>query len=92
MGSCRYCGEDAGFLRRQHAVCRHRREAGLGMMAFIARAVSDPGSDGVELRSRLEGIAEDSLCDDHDVAQVLDTARSESRRAAMADGVSPQDE
>ena len=91
MGRCRYCGEDAGFFRRQHAVCRHRHEVGLGMMVVLARAVSDRGCDEVDLRSQLEGIAESSLCDDHDVAEVLDTARSESSRAAMADVVVPRD-
>ena len=87
MGNCRYCGEDAGFLRRQHPVCRLRREAGLGMMAIIARAVSDPGLDEADVRSRLAGIAERSLCDDGDVAEVLDTAWSERLGPAAADVV-----
>ena len=29
MGTCRFCGENAGLLQREHRRCRSQREAGL---------------------------------------------------------------
>ena len=36
MGTCRYCGQNAGFLRRQHSPCRDLHTADIQEMTQLA--------------------------------------------------------
>ena len=36
MGMCRYCGQNAGFLRKQHGQCRDLHATGIKEMTQLA--------------------------------------------------------
>jgi len=49
MGACKYCGEDAGFLRRKHAECDQRHEA-------VKKELSDRIWAGVNASEKIEAL------------------------------------
>ena len=41
MGTCRYCNQSAGFLRKQHLLCRDLHSASIQEMNQLAAQTSD---------------------------------------------------
>ena len=40
MGTCRYCGQNAGFLRKQHGHCRDLHAQGVQEMTQLVAEVA----------------------------------------------------
>ena len=59
MGACQYCGQSAGFLRKQHGQCRDLHTAGIQEMTQLAaQAASTGGFSETALRNTLQAIAD----------------------------------
>ena len=75
MGACKYCGESAGFLRREHKECRlnHEAAAQAVRMACIGAALYGEDLDGLRERIRSEwakvGVAASQLQIDENIAE-----------------------
>ena len=57
-GTCRYCNQPAGFLRKQHDQCRQTHQAGIQEITQLAAQAADASSfNETALRSTLQAIA-----------------------------------
>ncbi|MFZ4856752.1 MAG: hypothetical protein ACOYL3_10175 [Desulfuromonadaceae bacterium] len=57
MGTCGYCGQDAGFFRKQHDECQQKFDRGLSQMVSLASNVARTGNGLQTLEQQLNGIA-----------------------------------
>ena len=58
-GTCRYCNQPAGFLRKQHDQCRQTHQAGIQEITQLAAQAADASSfNETALRSTLQAIAD----------------------------------
>ena len=93
MGTCRYCGQNAGFLRRQHGQCRDLHEEGMQEMTQLAaQAAGSPGFSEIALRQTLKAIAARAHATEEDISQAIATDRAHGVQHAMSDGIITQDE
>ena len=84
MGYCKYCGEQAGFLRKKHQACETVHRAGWDEMVAIAAESARAGEiNAPSLRRRLAVIADRSLVSAHRV----DVAIAEGWRQAVSDSL-----
>ena len=73
MGTCRYCGQNAGFLRRRHGPCRDLHTAGIQeMLQLAAQAASAHTFNEAALRQTLEIIAQRSRATGEDIDRALE--------------------
>lgn len=56
MGTCHYCGQDAGFFRKQHDECHQKHERGFSQMVSLAASAAQTGSGLQNLDSMLNNI------------------------------------
>ena len=93
MGNCRFCGEKAGFLRRQHGQCKDRHQTGIQeMIELAAQSAGTPNFSEAALRQSLDSIAARVHATGADVDGALAAGWARSVRHAMADGILTQDE
>ena len=93
MGNCRYCGENAGFLRRQHGECRERHQTGMQeMIELAAQSAGTSNFNEAALRQTLGAIAGRARATEADVDKALAEGWARSVRHAMADGILTRDE
>ena len=93
MGICRYCGQNAGFLRKQHGQCRDLHTAGIQEMVHLAAQAA--GSDSFNeqaLRSTLQAIATRAQATDDDISQAIANGWAQGVKHAMQDGALTADE
>jgi hypothetical protein len=57
MGNCKYCGQPAGFLRRQHKECAAKNNQGWHNMIALAEQAARGEGDMNSLQSKLSSIA-----------------------------------
>lgn len=57
MGTCTYCGQDAGFFRKQHDECQQKYDRGFSQMVSLANNVARTGTGLQTLEQQLNGIA-----------------------------------
>ena len=58
MGTCRYCNQNAGFLRKQHPQCHDLHADGVREMPQLAtQAAGTAGLNETALRQTLQAIA-----------------------------------
>lgn len=61
MGQCRYCGEDAGFLRGRHRECQRRIEQGWSQMVAMSQRAAAYGQRDIDyLEPMLQNVAASS--------------------------------
>ena len=70
MGTCRYCGQNAGFLRKQHGQCRELHAKGIKEMTELAAlAAGTAGFNETPLRSTLQAIADRARATEDEISQ-----------------------
>ncbi len=93
MGACRYCGQNAGFLRKQHGACRDRHRAGIEeMVNLVAQSAGAATFSETALRQTLGAIAARAYAGDDDINAALATGWTRGISHAMADGILTRDE
>ena len=82
-GTCRYCGQKAGFLRKQHSPCHDLHTAGIQEMTQLAaQAAAARAFNEAVLRQSLSAIANRSYATDEDIERALE----EGFRQSVASG------
>ena len=93
MGTCRYCGQDAGFLRKQHGQCRDLHTAGIQEMTqIVAGAAGSPGFNETVLRSTLRAIATRARVTEDEVSSAISAGWIQGVNHALSDGILTRDE
>jgi hypothetical protein len=73
LGTCRYCGQPAGFLRRQHKQCRlSHHQAAIQIIDFFAKALGSSMEPG-RFRVMTEEIAHNNFIPDKEIRQLATT-------------------
>ena len=86
-GNCRYCNQNAGFLRKQHGQCRDLHTAGIQEMTQLAaQAASTGGFSETALRNTLEAIATRARATETDISQAIAAGFAQGVNHAMQDG------
>ena len=92
-GTCRYCGNRAGIIARDHLECRRNFDAGwTRMVELAADAARSHNFDEKSLRLSLAEIARNSYGDGNTVNQALEEGWKQGIAHAMADGIITQAE
>ena len=92
-GTCRYCGQRAGLIARDHPECRRTFDASWNQMVEIAAdAARSHNFDEKTLRLTLAEIARNSYGDGATVNQALEEGWKRGVDHAMADGIITQAE
>ena len=87
---CRYCGQNAGFLRRKHGQCRDLHGTGIQeMVQLAAQAASAHTFNEAALRQTLQAIAQRSRATGEDIEQALEEGFKQGVAHAMSDASSP---
>ena len=93
MGTCRYCGQNAGFLQKQHGQCRDLHAVGIQEMTQLAaQAAGTGGFSETALRSTLQAIADRARATPEDISQAIADGWSQGVKHAMRDGTLTADE
>ena len=88
MGKCRYCGQNAGFLRFKHGQCEARYRAGMDQMtSLVSQAAGTPDFREAALRQTLSSIAAQAYASEDDINTALSRGWTQGVSEAMADGV-----
>ena len=90
-GICRYCGNKAGILSRDHPECKAAYQHSWNRMVKLAAAAARSHKfDEKNLRLTLAEIARNSHCDGATVNQALKEGWKRGVSHAMADGIITQ--
>ena len=93
MGACRYCNQNAGFLRKQHGQCRDLHTAGMNEMTQLAAQAAGTASfNETALRSTLQAIADLARATPEDISQAIADGWAQGVKHAMQDGTLTADE
>ena len=93
MGTCRYCNQSAGFLRRQHPACRDLHAQGMmEMTQLAAQAAGTASFNETALRNTLQAIASRAGATEDDVSQAIADGWVQGVSHAMSDGILTRDE
>ena len=93
MGTCHYCQQPAGFLRRQHGQCRDLHTTGVQEMTQLAaQAAGTAGFNETALRNTLEAIATRARATETDISQAIAAGFAQGVKHAMQDGTLTADE
>ena len=93
MGTCRYCVQNAGFLRKQHSPCRDLHTTGIQEMTQLAaQAASAHTFNEAALRQSLSAIAQRSRATGEDIDRALEEGFRQGVAHAMSDGILTRDE
>ena len=94
MGTCRYCGQNAGFLRKQHSPCRDLHTTGIQEMTQLAaQAASAHTFNEAALQQSLSAIAQRSrAATGEDIDRALEEGFRQGVASAMSDGIITRNE
>ena len=93
MGTCRFCNQSAGFLRKQHSQCRDLHTAGIQEMTQLAaQAAGTSGFNEQALRTTLQAIATRARATPDDISQAIAAGFAQGVKHAMQDGTLTADE
>ena len=93
MGTCRYCNQSAGFLRKQHGQCRDLHTEGIQEMTQLAAQAAGTSSfNETALRSTLRTIAARARATDDEVSQAIAAGWTQGVQHAMSDGILTREE
>ena len=72
MATCRYCNQSAGFLRKQHGLCRDLHATGIKEMTQLAAlAAGTAGFNETALRSTLQAIADRARATEDEISGAI---------------------
>ena len=92
-GTCRYCNQNAGFLRRQHGQCRDLHATGIREMTQLAAQATGTASfNETALRNTLRAIAARARATEDDISQAIADGWAQGVQHAMSDGILTQQE
>ena len=74
MGTCKYCGQSAGFFSRAHKECEEKHERGLKGMGDLMRRYFSGSVSADDLRAKLTNNRLPYFLSDDDIATVAITA------------------
>ena len=87
-GTCRTCGQQTGFLQRDHPECRQNHQAGIQEMTQLAaQAASAQTFNEAALRQTLGAIAQRSRATQEDIDRALEEGFRQGVSQAMSDGI-----
>ena len=87
-GTCRHCGQKAGFLRKQHSPCRDIHQAGIQEMIQLApQAAGAHTFNEAVSRQTLGAIAQRSRATEQDIDRALEEGFQQGVTQAMSDGI-----
>ena len=93
MATCRYCNQNAGFLRKQHTQCRDLHDQGIQEMAQVAaQAAGAAGFNETALRGTLQTIADQARATGDEVSQAIADGWVQGIQHAMQDGILTHEE
>ena len=93
MGTCRYCGQNAGFLRKQHGQCRDLYTTGIQEITHLAaQAAGTAGFNETALRGTLRAIANRARATGDDISGAIAAGWAQDIQHAMSDGILTQQE
>ena len=93
MGTCRYCNQSAGFLRKQHPQCRDLHAEGVReMVQLAAQAAGTAGFSEKALRNTLQAIASRAQATQDDVSQAIADGWAQGVSHALSDGTLTHEE
>ena len=87
MGTCTYCGQDAGFFRKQHDDCQQKYERGFSQMVSLATNVARTGNGLHTLEQQLNNIASSTVPARVNVRQALISGWEQAVNGILNDGV-----
>ena len=91
--TCRYCDQNAGFLRKQHGQCRDLHTSGYQeMVQLAAQAAMGHSFNETALRQSPSAIANRSRATGEDIECALEEGFRQGVAQAMADGILTRDE
>ena len=86
-GTCRYCNQKAGFLRKQHTQCSDLHTQGLQEMSQLAaQAAGTSGFNEQALRNTLQAIATRARATPDEIAGAIAAGFAQGVKHAMQDG------
>ena len=92
-GTCRYCNQKAGFLRKQHTQCSDLHTQGLQEMSQLAaQAAGTSGFNEQALRNTLQAIATRARATPDEIASAIANGWAQGIKHAMQDGTLTADE
>ena len=91
-GTCRYCGQPAGFLQTQHRPCRDLHTTGIQEMTQLAAQAAAHSFNEATLRQTLGAIAQRSRATGEDIDRALEEGFRQGVAHAMSDGILTRDE
>ncbi len=92
MGKCRYCGEDAGLLRREHRDCRIAHGQGRERITGLVLKAASDGHVNEGLRREIGDIARDSHISSGDLREQVSEGWSAAVDHALDDHVISEQE
>ena len=93
MVTCRYCNQNAGFLRQQHGQCRDLHTRGIREMTQLAAQAADTASfNETALRSTLQTIATRARATEEDISRAIADGWVQGVRNATHDGILTHEE
>ena len=93
MGTCRYCNQSAGFLRKQHPQCRDLHAEGIReMVQLAAQAAGTASFNETALRNTLQAIASRARATEDDISQAIADGWVQGVSHALSDGILTQEE
>lgn len=93
MSNCKYCGQNAGFLRRSHKDCDSAYKSGRQqMVAFVAESATGPDFNETALLDSLLDIGRQSYVDADELRAVIAEGWRQAVHEGLADGILTRDE
>ena len=90
MDTCQYCGQSAGFLRKQHSQCRDLHATGIQEMTQLAAGTT--GFNETALRNTLRAIANRARATEDEISQAIAAGWTQGVQNAMSDGILTREE
>ena len=87
MGKCKFCGQDAGFMRRAHKGCKQAHSEGTRRILEIAAKAAVGQSDLSTVQETLQNVASSSFIDAGLLGELLARAWDAAVSRALEDGV-----
>ena len=85
MGTRRYCGQNASFLRKQHGPCRDLHTTGIQEMTQLPAGTA--GFNEAALRNTLRTIANRARATEDEISQAIAAGWTQGVQNAMSDGI-----
>ena len=90
MASCRYCNQNAGFLRKQHSQCRDLHTQGIQEMTELAAQAAGTSSfNETALRNTLQAIATRARATEDDISQAIAAGFAQGVKHADGNSMTP---